>query len=399
MTHRQPVQPQRSNRAGCSLGVFGVMLVITLIIGLVATGDGRSTIMLQQTRTLTANDAPSDGDSSVSLAAAPLESAQFSFTEGPSDTLYQQNVDAIVSYGVSWLRFGISSWDIVNGCTTTSINWNDAGFTKYDTAVNYALSKGMRIDLLTADSSSCAAAFSETDYNNFIAQYATRIAQRYAGKLTLWQMYNEADSQDFQNQSAVVNPIPQSYLMRESNALSAVRTAVRSVDPTIQLTTTSSGYPVSATQEQHWDSYFDGISGNLDVISLDLYPETNRTQVDLLGAYVSNVHARYGKPVSVGEFGINTCTTCVTSDAQGQMLTSSIASLKQGAGLEIAFIYGYKDVGWDQNNGEDTFGIVDYNNHPKSDYTSVMTAIQQANSDLRDRTVCGSSASSASSGW
>ena len=72
------------------------------------------------------------------------------------------------------------------------------------------------------------------------------------------------------------------------------------------------------------------------------------------------------------------------------MLTSSIASLKQGAGLESAFIYGYKDVGWDQNNGEDTFGIVDYNNDPKSDYTSVMTAIQQANTGEQLWSVSGS---------
>lgn len=284
---------------------------------------------------------------------------------GPGLDDFKKDIDLLAANGQKWVRLGIVGWDImeVSG-PERQILWDEEALKKYDAAIDYVNSKGLAIHLITADAENNPAT-SFDDYKVTLSQFWDTLARRYANKVDVWQVYSESDTAHFRLLSQPVDNITAEYLSDLGSMLAIARTSIKTVNPEVLLTTTSTGWPMSDERQDRWQKYFDGISQYLDVISLDVYPADSFVEIEMLPKRINDTKLRYGKPVIIAEVGLQVAGKW-TSEDQHLYVPAAIAAAKRAMPLAI-IVYQLRD------DGSNAFGLIDENWSPRP---SFMAAIQ-----------------------
>jgi hypothetical protein len=282
----------------------------------------------------------------------------------------------LVAHGQKWIRIGVASWDVQSGGSGTRINWKAASLRYLDEAIDFVHRSGLKLYLITAEMPSWAESSPLDSYNRSAAAYCAHIAERYKSKISVWQVFNATNQQHYKTHAPVT--LSSTYLREESEVLAHLRGAIKSVDPSILITTNSDGFPLSEDTRENYVAFFDGIQSQLDMIALDLYPATDHAVIKKLGQWIDTFRDRYGKPVAVAEIGLQTCAGCWGGDPFTQQevtLVAAVAELKQ-ADASLVLVYGYRDWGTDPSDGEQNFGIVRFDGTHKPSYDAVMAAMR-----------------------
>lgn len=280
-------------------------------------------------------------------------------------TIYPNKTTTIVADFTA----GTSIVQSVQGLSANAIIWNSTNLAVYDQAINYAIQKGLAIFLVT-NTPAFAKGYTLDDYKTVTDQYYQYLSKRWAGKIAVWQVFNESDMQNFRDYS-LMSTLSSSYLADLNSVIAVAKNAIKTNDPKAMVTTNVSGYPMNDTTIVRWYQFFDAVKDNLDLISLDMYPAPDLVEISKLGTRIDGVRARYTKDVAVAETGVCTMTGGYSETDQANYLTKSINSLKLSS-ANIIILYEIMDEATSGGLCEGTFGIVKTDGTKKSSFGSVM---------------------------
>ena len=287
---------------------------------------------------------------------------------GPDLDDFKKDIDLLAANGQEWVRLGIVGWDImeVSG-PGRKILWDEPALKEYDAAIDYVKSKGLSILLITADAENNPdTTFDE--YKVTLRQFWDTLAQRFADKVDVWQVYSESDTAHFRLVSEPVEDITPEYLFDLGSMLAIARTSIKTVNPRVLLTTTSTGWPMSDERQDRWHEYFDGISQYLDVISLDVYPADSMDEIEMLPNRINDTKLRYGKPVIIAEIGLQVAGEW-TSEDQRLFLPAAIAAAKEATPLAI-IVFQLRD------DGTNAFGLIRENRAPRPSFRAAIEVMR-----------------------
>lgn len=270
------------------------------------------------------------------------------------------------------LTAGTSVVQSVQGLSANAIIWNSTNLAIYDQAINYAIQKGLKIFLVT-NTPAFAKGYTLDDYKTITDQYYQYLSSRWPGKIAVWQIFNESDMQNFRDYS-LMTALTSSYLSDLNSVIGVAKNAIKANDPKAFTTTNVSGYPMNDTTVTRWNQFFDAVKDNLDILSLDMYPAPNLTEITKMGTRVDAVRARYSKDVAVSETGVCTMTAGYSESDQANYLTKSINSLKLSSS-NIIILYEIMDEATTGGLCEGTFGIVKTDGTQKSSFGPVMSSM------------------------
>ena len=151
--------------------------------------------------------------------------------------------------------------------------------------------------------------------------------------------------------------------------------AIRSFAPTARVTTNVGGYPLNEQLIQSWEMYFDDIHQDLDVISLDMYPDDNASTIGQLDDIVQRFQERYQKPVSIAEIGM--CVDQRFNEVQQSTYLGQYLAELAGASTtpESVFIYEVQDNGTFSGGCEPNFGLRRDDGSERLAWETVMAAV------------------------
>jgi Glycosyl hydrolase family 53 len=282
---------------------------------------------------------------------------------GPSLGDFKKDIDIVVASGQKWVRFGIVGWEVMGVWGERQIHWNEKALKKYDAAINYAYSKGLSIDLITADADNNPQT-SFSDYVKTLRQYWRTLAMRYAKKIAVWQVYSESDTSHFRFLTLPIHILSLPYLEQLAFMLKVAREEVRAANPNVLVTTTGTGWPMNDATQEKWHRYFDQISQSLDAISLDMYPADNSTEIQSLPSRIKDIRRRYRKPVIIAEVGLQVAGKWSAED-QRLFVPAAIAAAKKAMPLAI-IVYQLRD-------GRDSsFGLLKQNRQRRPSFPAAI---------------------------
>ncbi len=273
-------------------------------------------------------------------------------TSGNGSTLsdFKKDVDLLVAHGQKWVRFGIVGWEVmaVFG-PDREIYWDEQALSQYDEAIDYMHSKGLNILLITADADNNPRTAFE-DYKVTLKTFWEVLARRYAAKVKIWQVYSEADTSHFRLLDQRLENPSDDYLADLGSMLAIARHAIKGANSSVLITTTSTGWPMSDASQRRWERYFDAIVPFLDVVSLDVYPADNQSEIAKLPLRINDMKNRYQKPVVIAEVGLQVAGKWTAEDQQ-IFVPAAIEAAKQAAPLAI-IVYQLRDE------GDNHFGLI-----------------------------------------
>ena len=269
---------------------------------------------------------------------------------------FKRSIDVMRSAGLDSLRFNLFDHYIQQGSATDKFSLNEEMMRQYDEAISYAHEQGMRITLAT-NVPEIYGGLPDEQYLKVAAEYFNTLGKRYAGKVNLWQIFNESDAHDFKQYNVRPHVTPE-YAQRLSRVLSVARESVSTFDPNARFSVNVSGWPLSdqATFDR-WKVLFDVVHPQIDVLSLNLFPISIH-EADGLGFVCRYFNDAYGKPIQVGELGVSTGSTDFSEADQAEIIMHGIASLRRSPAKEV-LIYEYSDQSHLSNQHEGNFGITD----------------------------------------
>ncbi len=302
---------------------------------------------------------------------------------------FKANIDELAVKNQKWVRFNIISSEVAPSGTATTINWDTANLNTYDQAIDYAKSKELKIYLVTS-AVEFAKDFPASDFQTVVTNYHQFLANRYKGKIDIWQVFNEADTHDFRTYSDI-SSLTTDYLTSLKTNFDAAKAAIKAADTNIKVTTNVSGFPVhndSATYD-NWLTFYGnpgsgGLADSMDLISLDMYGDsyTPTFGFDIFRKRVDDTFTKYGKQVVVAETGI--CSDRI-NDAyfnetkQASDLPQYINAIKSSK-ASILLLYQLQDeqgsaLGDSAYRCERSFGIKKVDGTLKPAYDPVMSAM------------------------
>jgi len=308
---------------------------------------------------------------------------------------FKANVDELASLRIdslAWIRFAIDDVDAfprtdrrthrIDCSPASPVNCNPANLAVYDEAVDYAWSKGFDVFLVT-NVPSWARVYSDPvnpwevkysleEYKQITTAYYEILANRYAGKVGIWQIFNEANVFTFDAYSSFT--LNDKYLGMLSAILGQARKTIRLIDSGASITTNAGGWPYSASLHEQWQRYFDALHTNLEVISLDIYPDKDRSAIDSLVSRVEEIRSRYSKPVAVAETGLCTDATRFTEADQAAYIPLYIERFRE-AGASVIAIYEYQDNTELSGECEQSFGLTTAEGDKKPSYDAIMASL------------------------
>jgi len=281
---------------------------------------------------------------------------------------FKTNVDDIVANDKAWIRFSIPDWEVAPSGNPTTINWNTANLAVYDSAINYAKDRGLKI-LLVTNVPSFAKDFSFNDYRTTTQTYYQFLANRYNGKVDIWQIFNEVNVHNYTNYE-LISSLPQEYLNNLNTLILLAKNTIKNIDPNTKITTNVGGWPYNDQLQNQWIQFFDAESQNLDLLTLDIYPDKDTTIINSLQTRVNQIKNRYGKPVIIGEIGMCTGDGRFSESDQGYYVPLYIQNLKLTNPTAI-FVYEIQDDS-SKSGCEASFGIKYTNRSAKTSYSAIM---------------------------
>jgi len=280
-------------------------------------------------------------------------------------TTFKQNIDDIASKGLDWIRFNVIDWEVAP--SVASINWNYVNLAKYDEAINYAKNKGLKIFLVT-NVPSWAKSYSLEKYKTTTQEFYSFLVNRYKDKVDVWQIFNEPNIHNYTDYSTII--LTTSYLNNLNQIISIARSTIKGIDSDTLITTNVGGYPYNDILHNQWKEFFDVVGQNLDVLTLDIYPDDNIEIINALENRVNDIKSRYEKPVYIGETGICTGDGRFTESDQGYYVSRYIEEFKKSGPINI-IVYEIQD---DNSKVvcEATFGLKHADGTAKASYDVIL---------------------------
>jgi hypothetical protein len=313
-----------------------------------------------------------------------------------------RTLDDAVALGVGWIRVDLS-WDEIQPTSPSLFDWSG-----FDRVVAAAIARHLQVlptlaftpswaRLAGCASNKCAPA----DPNQF-ASFASQAVARYAPMgIHTWEIWNEPNLYTFWQPV----PDPAEYVM----LLRATAPAMRAADPTVNLI--SGGLaPASTTRitrapVDYLASFCEDGGGRLvDAIGYHpfsfpappSYPASWNAWDQIAGAgrNVEGVLSSCGVPTTklwLTEYGAPTggpgiaATAAnyqtatsedhVSEEFQATMATEAVQLSQSSSSIAALFWYSYKDLGTDQRNREDFFGLLRADGTAKPAYTAFRNAV------------------------
>jgi len=196
------------------------------------------------------------------------------------------------------------------------------------------------------------------------AAFAEAVAKRYAGKGILWEIWNEANIEQFWR--------PQPSVDDYCKLVEAAASRIRNADPSGQVVAgATSGIPFEWLE----GCFKNGLLNWIDVLSVHPYrsqpPETVIQDYTKLRGLITR-YAPAGKqiPVISGEWGysnINWDKSRLTEQQQADYLVRMFL-INSYQNIPVSIWYDWKDDGTDPNEREHQFGTVKHDLNPKAAY-------------------------------
>ena len=202
------------------------------------------------------------------------------------------------------------------------------------------------------------------------ARFAAALAQRYADKEIIWELWNEPNLDKFWKPRANADDY-----VKWSQAVSQ---SIRQADKNAVI----AGPAMSAIDFEFIEKCFrQGYLDLVDAVTVHPYrgpdrsPETAYEEYQLLQGLIEQYKPQ-GKeiPLLSGEWGYN--TTVMSRELQGKYLPRQwLANIS--AGVPLSIWYDWHDDGKDPNEGEHNFGTVTWDYQPKPAYLSMSKLLKE----------------------
>lgn len=291
-------------------------------------------------------------------AASPLHRFGFTIEQPAEDPpeMITASLEAVASLGMGWVRFGIAASSAVTswGAPDGDIAVNADAIAAVADAIDAAHGRGLQVCLMLIDVYPDPAA-PEDVFVHKTAQLWTQLGRELGGRADTIQIFNEADGAHYRTFTDVGNPPTPEYLTELASRLALARDTIRAVAPTARITTNLLGYPVDAAREERWHQVLDILAPSLDLVTVDAYPQLREDDIRDLPHTLSRLAERYGKPVSVGEIGLNTCAECNSAEQQATAYGLYADALRDSI-AESVFFYQLRDG--DPVTPDTSFGVM-----------------------------------------
>ena len=300
--------------------------------------------------------------------------SRFGFTISPPTAdfgQFERDVRAANTLGAGWVRFGVIADDVVESWfSDDGVTFDESGFAMYRRALKAAVDAGLAVCLLTVDG--VTGVPEEKRYLNLMGQYWSAAAERLGRWVLQWQVFNEANDLDFRTAAAISGSYD-TYLSDLGQALGRARSEIHRHAPHVAVTTNAGGYPVDDSTEANWQVFFGAVADRLDLVTVDVYPVLSDDAIRSLPHRIDRLAKATGKPIAVGEFGLQTGPGLYTEAGQVVSLSKTIGALAQTNAAPV-IAYRLRDDGAVNDDG---FGLIEQNGTPKSSLKAVSTAIAE----------------------
>lgn len=377
-SHRKPELPRVGRRVALSLGALG--LVAPIGVSALARGVDAGAATEDSSVPLPTADAgtPAATTQGTTATHQSLDLSRFGFLVGQPDldgaAMVTQDADLVAGLGMGWVRFGVDasvvvkSWNGPGG----SVVLRDAACRTIEESIDHARARNLKVCLMAIDVWSDQAA-SDDEFMTKMRHYWSAVAERFAGKVQQVQIFNEADGQHYRTNASLGAEPGIDYLHELADRLATAREVFHAANPQTKVTTNLIGYPATWEVEPRWNRILDVIAPSIDLITVDAYPQLQQDVIYDLPHKLERLQERYGKPVAVGELGINTCATCATPADQARGYGMYIHALRSSV-AEAVFFYTLRD-GVNPQDAGSTFGVVSRDGHtPKPSWNTLIMA-------------------------
>ncbi len=374
--------------------------LLCLVLAATVVGCGSQTVT--KSRAETTGPSPSAGTSAPSSKQLRIGLAYGDSLAGLSPADLGRTLEDAVTLGAGWIRVDLA-WDDIQPTSPTAFNWS-----AFDRIVVAAGARHLQVLPILAYTPSwarlpgCTLDKCPPAIPDRFASFASQAVARYAPMgVHTWEIWNEPNLSTFW----MPVPDPAGYV----KLLRATVPAMRAVDPTVTLI--SGGLaPASTTRVTQAPVDFlssfcqDGGGRLVDAIgyhpfSFPVPPGYNATwnawnQIDGTTPNVEGVLNSCGVPTPklwLTEYGAPTGGPGMTATAanfqtassedhvsealQATMATQAVQLSESSPSIAALFWYSYKDLGTDQTNREDFFGLVRADWTPKPAYTAFRNAV------------------------
>lgn len=299
---------------------------------------------------------------------------------------FKRDIDLMVEYGQTWARFAVPAWAISyydndrNYILKTAAGNPDVDvYTYYQEAIQYMNDAGLNIYMISVGTTAQGSQFTQAEYIENISKHWEFLAENFADDVDVIQIYNEAQGYHYRFYEEVDEADFQSYWEEMSGMFAIARSIFKAENPDVQMTTNSFGWPIWYDVEAEWLAFFDVVGENLDVITLDMYPDT-QDQIPRLAEFIKNAKDRYGKPVIVGETGRqgyvdagNDYSRSIPGQEENVVLYMNAFRESEATAI---LMYQLRDTGPDQTQGEQNFGILEYDGSRKASFDGIMYSMR-----------------------
>lgn len=313
-----------------------------------------------------------------SIGGAPLVQApprpvgKIGFTLSPpagDGAKFRSDLAAVRALGASWVRLPIDFGTAVRDWTDAGrIEFDEVQLSTFDAAFDLIGQAGLSVVFLTVDG---VGGLSAEDYLTVMVPYWAGLAARFGSRISVWQVFNEANGRHYLDYSTLTSAGMPEYLRHLAEALESARTAIHAHAPHIAVTTNAGGFPLDGAAVDGWMRYFAGIAGSLDLLSVDPYPQLDKETIASLPHLLSRVGRAFDRPVAVAETGLQTGPGLFSEAQQSTALTSVLSALA-GSTARHTMIYRLRDDG---AVGDDGFGVLYENGVRKLSFDPVARAI------------------------
>lgn len=377
-SHRKSELPRVGRRVALSLGALGLVapIGVSALARGVDSGAPDDSVALPDSGTEAAT--PAATAQTTAAAQRSLELSRFGFLVGQPDldgaAMVKQDADLVSGLGMGWVRFGVDaseavkSWDGRGG----SVVLHESVCRVVEDSIDHARAQHLKVCLMVIDVWPDHAA-SDDEFMTKMRHYWSAIAQRFGSKVEQVQIFNEADGQHYRTNASLGAEPGIDYLHELADRLATAREVFHAANPQTKVTTNLIGYPATWDVEPRWNRILDVIAPSIDLITVDAYPQLQQDVIYDLPHKLERLQQRYGKPLAVGELGLNTCATCATPADQARGYGMYIHALRSSV-AEAVFFYKLRDGENPQDPGS-TFGVVSRDGHtPKPSWNTLIMA-------------------------
>lgn len=307
-------------------------------------------------------------------APSPMRGAGYTINAPVTDSdlaKFDRQIATVSGAGGKWVRFGASYYKVVQSLGPGSeLTFDEDVLSVMDRALDKADNAGLNVAFITADG--WADDSSREAYRKVMSTYWGELADRFADRVDIWQVYNEPNGRDYVSWDAEV-PIDDAYLRKLASDIGLARAVIRQRNSAVLVTTNSMGYPMDDAVYAEWQRVFDILGDSVDAIAVSTYPRFDEAVIAELPGELNDLGDSFGKPVIVAEVGLQTCDTCeVTEAEQGTYVAKTVDSIAS-ADVLATFVYELQDSGTD---GEGTFGTLRKDGTPKDGSEKIFDAIE-----------------------